>query len=80
MPKAHITDISQLPVFDGISPADCTLLFDCLGCRIREYKKDCLIRLERELAGNVGTVIRVFDTLNSWTVFMPPLRRPPHDQ
>ena len=57
MPKAHITDISQLPVFDGISPADCTLLFDCLGCRIREYKKDCLIRLERELAGNVGTVI-----------------------
>ena len=57
MPKAHITDISQLPVFDGISPADCTLLFDCLGCRIREYKKDRLIRLERELAGNVGTVI-----------------------
>ena len=57
MPNAHITDISQLPVFDGISPADCTLLFDCLGCRIREYKKDCIIRLERELAGNVGTVI-----------------------
>ena len=57
MPKAHVTDISQLPVFDEISPADCTLLFDCLGCRIREYKKDCLIRLERELAGNVGTVI-----------------------
>ena len=57
MPKAHITDISHLPVFDGISPADCTLLFDCLGCRIREYKKDCRIRLDRDLTGNVGTVI-----------------------
>ncbi len=57
MPKAHVTDISHLPLFDGISPADCTLLFDCLGCRIREYKKDCLIRLEMDLAGNVGTVI-----------------------
>ena len=57
MPKAHVTDISQLPIFDGISPADCTLLFDCLGCRIREYKKDSLIRLEGDLAGNVGSVI-----------------------
>jgi len=57
MPKAHITDISHLPVFDGISPADCTLLFDCLGCRIREYKKDCRIRLDGDLTGNVGTVI-----------------------
>ena len=57
MPKAHITDISHLPVFDEISPADCTLLFDCMGCRIREYKKDCRIRLDGDLAGNVGTVI-----------------------
>lgn len=57
MPKAHITDISHLPLFDMISPADCTLLFDCLGCRIRHYKKDARIRLEEELAGNVGTVI-----------------------
>ena len=57
MPKAHITDISTLPLFDEISPSDCTLLFDCLGCRIREYTKDCRIRLEGDLAGNVGTVI-----------------------
>ena len=57
MPKAHITDISTLPLFDEISPSDCTLLFDCLGCRIREYTKDCRIRLEGDLTGNVGTVI-----------------------
>lgn len=57
MAQAHITDISHLPLFDGISPSDCTLLFDCLGSRIRKYKKDEHILLERELAGNVGTVI-----------------------
>ena len=57
MPKAHITDISTLPLFDEISPSDCTLLFDCLGCRIREYTKDCRIRLDGDLTGNVGTVI-----------------------
>ena len=27
MPNARITDISCLPIFSGISPADCTLLF-----------------------------------------------------
>jgi CRP-like cAMP-binding protein len=57
MPTAHITDISTLPLFDRITPADCTLLFDCLGCRIRRYAKDEHIRLERELDGNVGTIL-----------------------
>lgn len=57
MPRAHITDISHLPLFDRISPADCTLLFDCLGCRIRQYKKDSHIRMDGELAGNIGAVI-----------------------
>ena len=57
MPTAHITDISQLPLFDEISSADCTLLFDCLGCRIKQYKKDARIRLEDDLSRNVGTVI-----------------------
>ena len=57
MVNARITDISYLPLFDRISPSDCTLLFDCLGSRIRRYKKDEHILLERELAGNVGTVI-----------------------
>lgn len=57
MPKARITDISQLPIFASISADDCTLLFDCLGCRIRRYKKDAHILLEKELEGNVGAVL-----------------------
>lgn len=57
MPQVHITDISRLPLFDEISPADCTVLFDCLGCRIRRYPRDTRIRLDDELRGCVGTVI-----------------------
>ncbi|MDO5132043.1 MAG: Crp/Fnr family transcriptional regulator [Eubacteriales bacterium] len=57
MPTAHITDISVLPLFDGIDSADCALLFDCLGCRIRRYRKDEHIVLERELSDNVGAVL-----------------------
>ena len=57
MPSARITDISHLPIFDSISADDCSLLFDCLGCRIRHYKKDARILLERELEGNVGAVL-----------------------
>lgn len=57
MTKAHITDISCLPLFDEISPSDCTILFDCLGCRIRKFKKDCRIRFDGDLIGNVGCVI-----------------------
>ena len=57
MPNARITDISCLPIFSGISPADCTLLFECLGIRIRRFKKDDYIVLHNELEGNAGIVI-----------------------
>ena len=57
MPNARITDISCLPIFSGISPADCTLLFECLGIRIRRFKKDDHIVLHNELEGNAGIVI-----------------------
>ncbi len=57
MPSANITDISSLPLFDGISSQDCSLLFECLGCRLRRYKKDDYILLEKELFENVGAVL-----------------------
>lgn len=57
MSAAHYTDISQLPLFNGIDPGDCVLLFDCLGCRIRRFKKDEHIRLDRDLESNVGSIL-----------------------
>ena len=57
MPQARITDISHLPIFNQINSSDCTLLFECLGGRIRRYKKDEHILLRRELVGNMGILI-----------------------
>lgn len=57
MPSAHITDISYLPIFNGISSGDCTLLFECLGGRIRRYRKEEHIVIRNELCGNVGILI-----------------------
>ncbi len=57
MPKARITDISNLPIFYKISSSDCTLLFECLGGRIRRFKKEEHIVLRRELTGNIGILI-----------------------
>lgn len=57
MPKARITDISDLPIFNKISSSDCTLLFECLGGRIRRFKKEEHIVLRRELTGNMGILI-----------------------
>lgn len=57
MPNARITDIACLPIFNEISSADCTLLFECLGIRIRRFKKDDYIVLHNELEGNAGIVI-----------------------
>ena len=57
MSAVNGTDISRLPLFNGIDVSDCMLLFDCLGCRIRRYKKDEHIRLDRDLESTVGSVL-----------------------
>lgn len=57
MSAVHYEDISHLPLFNGIDSSDCMLLFDCLGCRIRCFKKDEHIRLDRDLKSTIGSVL-----------------------
>ena len=57
MSAANTIDFSGLPLFNRIDARDCSLLFDCLGCRIRRYKKDDYIRMDGEMNSTVGTVL-----------------------
>ena len=57
MSSANAVNFTRLPLFHGIDASDCVLLFACLGCRIRRYKKDDHIRMDGEMESTVGTVI-----------------------
>ena len=57
MAQFQIREIASLPLFENISAEDCTALTECLGCRLREYRKDAHIHLDGEMKGNAGIVI-----------------------
>lgn len=57
MAQVRIDEITDLPLFEGISAEDCAVLTECLGCRARFYKKDAHIFLDGEMKGNAGIVI-----------------------
>ena len=57
MAQIKIEEITGLPLFEGINAQDCAALTECLGCRVRQYKKDAHILLDGEMDGNAGIVI-----------------------
>ena len=57
MAQIKAEEITGLPLFEGINAQDCAALTECLGCRVRQYKKGAHILLDGEMDGNAGIVI-----------------------